>query len=107
MPALIPPELGEREPTRHLHAVLVLLGEPGAGAKNTDESRHGRNGPHASARHSSCPFPRRGGVISWLHYTVIPWLRQNRGEVVAEVLMHPLPHRGAGGGNALDGVVSL
>ena len=56
MPGLVSPELGEREPTRHLHSVLVLLGGHGAAAQGTDECRHDSNRPHAFALLTSSSF---------------------------------------------------
>src|SRR5205823_1104895 len=51
LPVLVSPELGEREPTRHLHGVLVLGGQ-GAAAPRTDECRHDSNRPQAFALHN-------------------------------------------------------
>src|SRR6266568_5868161 len=51
VPVFVSPELGEREPTGHLHSVLVLGGH-GAPAQGTDECRHHSNRPHASALHN-------------------------------------------------------
>src|SRR5213596_1225898 len=44
LPVFVSPELGEREPTRHLHGVLVLGGQ-GAAAQRTDECRDNSNRP--------------------------------------------------------------
>src|SRR6266550_5469327 len=51
LPVLVSPELGEREPTRHLHGVLVLGGQ-GAAAQRTHECRHDSNRPQAFALHN-------------------------------------------------------
>ena len=51
LPAFVSPELGEREPTRHLHGVLVLGGD-GAAAQSTEECCHDSNRPHAVALHT-------------------------------------------------------
>src|SRR6059058_4749249 len=51
LPVFVSPELGEREPTRHLHGVLVLGGQ-GAAAPRTDECRHDSNRPQAFALHN-------------------------------------------------------
>src|SRR5213594_750259 len=51
LPVFVSPELGEREPTRHLHGVLVLGGQ-GAAAQRTDECRHDSNRPQAFALHN-------------------------------------------------------
>src|SRR2546430_9185757 len=42
LPGLVSPELGEREPTRHLQGVLILGGH-GAAAQGTDERRYDSN----------------------------------------------------------------
>src|SRR5437870_4799420 len=52
LPVLVSPELGEREPTRHLHGVLVLGGQ-GAAAQRTDDGRHDSNRPQAFALHNT------------------------------------------------------
>src|SRR5207247_320567 len=51
LPGLVSPELGEGEPTRHLHGVLVLGGQ-GAAAHRTDKCRHDSNRPQAFALHN-------------------------------------------------------
>src|SRR5437773_545569 len=52
LPVLVSPELGEREPTRHLHGVLVLGGQ-GAAAQRTDDGRHDSNRPQPFALHNT------------------------------------------------------
>src|SRR6185503_15004581 len=53
LPALLSPELREREPARHLDGVLVLrLGRHGADGQGTDERRHKSDRPQALALHT-------------------------------------------------------
>src|SRR5438874_11840555 len=49
LPGLVSPELGEREPTRHLQGALVLGGH--GAARGTHERRYDSDRPHALAFH--------------------------------------------------------
>src|SRR5205823_11007030 len=67
LPGLVSPELGEREPARHLHGVLVLS-RHGAAADGTEECRRDSDRPHVFALHhrfllcsSQRPRSERGG----------------------------------------------
>jgi uncharacterized membrane protein len=54
VPTLVPPELGEREPSRHLHGVLVIRGVlrgDGPASQDGEHDRHDQRQPEESSRH--------------------------------------------------------
>src|SRR5262249_61165309 len=56
LPALVSPELGEREPTRHLHGVLVLRGD-GPAAQHGHHDRNDQRRPQWNSRHGLSSYP--------------------------------------------------
>src|SRR5262245_30736041 len=63
LPILVSPELREREPTWHLHRVLLLRGN-GRAAQDGERSRNGRQQPNWSFRHGLFPPTRTPQVYS-------------------------------------------
>src|SRR5213594_3402490 len=75
LPGLVSPELGEREPTRHLQGVLVLggLGGHGGAAQGTDECRHDSNRPHAFALHHQFLLVKESDATGrYTHRSIMP-----------------------------------